>query len=38
MTPADRQIYNQLCKLQGSLWKLIGQIESIKINLAGCGV
>ncbi len=28
MTPAERSIYDRLCKVQGSMFKLIGNIES----------
>jgi hypothetical protein len=35
MTPAERQLYNLLAKLQGTMLKLIGKIESMKILLAG---
>jgi hypothetical protein len=35
MTPLERALYDRLCKVQGSLFKPIGQIESIKIRMAG---
>lgn len=34
MTPSERVIYNRLCKLQGKLFKMIGNIKSMKIALA----
>lgn len=35
MTQAERRLYDRVCRLQGTLFKLIGQLESIKIGLAG---
>lgn len=37
MTPEDRALYDRLCKMQGKLFKAIGDIESIKISLASGG-
>jgi len=35
MTPEECRIYDRLSKIQGTLFKLIGNIESMKIALAG---
>jgi hypothetical protein len=35
MTVQERALYNRIAKLQGTLFKLIGNLESIKIELAG---
>lgn len=33
MTPEERKLYDRLAKLQGTLFKLIGNIESMKLML-----
>jgi len=35
MTAQERALYNRIAKLQGKMMKLIGNLESIKIQLAG---
>ena len=35
MTPDERKVYDRICKLQGKMFKLIGNLESIKIRMAG---
>ena len=35
MTAAERALYNRIAKLQGKMFKMIGNLESIKIDLAG---
>jgi len=35
MTAAERALYDRIAKLQGTMFKLIGNLESIKIQLAG---
>lgn len=35
MTTQERALYNRIAKLQGTMMKLIGKLESIKIHLAG---
>lgn len=34
VTPAERILYNRLSKMQGTLFKVIGDIESIKLIIA----
>ncbi len=34
MTKQERNLYNRICKLQGSLFKMIGNLEGMKIKLA----
>ena len=34
MSKQERALYNRIAKLQGTLFKLIGNLESIKIALA----
>lgn len=34
VTEQERRMYDRLCKLQGHLFKLIGNLESVKIALA----
>ena len=34
MTSRERLLYNRVCKLQGKLFKMIGNLESMKIQLA----
>ena len=35
MTAQERALYDRIAKLQGTVFKLIGNLESIKIQLAG---
>ena len=34
VNPEERKLYDRLAKLQGTLFKIIGNIESVKIALA----
>lgn len=35
MTAQQRTLYDRLCKIQGKLFKMIGDIESVKIATGG---
>jgi len=35
MTAPERALYSRIAKLQGKMFKMIGNLESIKIQLAG---
>ena len=35
MSEQERALYNRIAKLQGTMMKLIGNLEHIKIQLAG---
>ncbi len=35
MTAAERALYNRIAKLQGTMMKSIGNLATIKIQLAG---